>query len=118
MKNERGFTLVETLCALLVVSLAVLLIGRLSHAAKSLQREADMQFTVSREAANTLAEWRVHARTAEAGTHVRDMKLEGVDVRETESVEIAGELIRIEIEYAWQEGGRTREQTWALLQQR
>lgn len=118
IQDQRGFTLVETLCALLVVSLAVLLIGQLSQAARSLEHQADLQFAISREANNTLATLQARTRTAVVGVHQRDLHIAGVAVRETEQVTEADELLQIKLDYAWQEGGRTREQRWGLLQHR
>lgn len=116
IRDQRGFTLVETLCALLAVSLAVLLIGQLSQAARSLERHADLQFAISREARNTLAPLQARTRIAEAGEHVRDLHIAGITVRKTERVTAEGDLLRITLDYAWQEGGRMREQRWGLLQ--
>lgn len=118
IRDQRGFTLVETLCALLVLSLAVLLIGQLSQVARSLERQADIQFAVSREANNSLATLQARTRIAEVGVHQRDLHIAGIPVHETERITEEGELLQITLVYAWQEGGRGREQRWDLLQSR
>jgi prepilin-type N-terminal cleavage/methylation domain-containing protein len=115
MRDQRGFTLVETICALCVISLSVLLISHLSYAVQAQQRRSDLEFAVSREAVSVMSQWRARIRSAETGVHTRDLTFGGVVVRETERVQTEGGLLRITLDYAWQEGGRTREQKWSLL---
>jgi prepilin-type N-terminal cleavage/methylation domain-containing protein len=115
MKDEQGFTLVESMLSLLVLSLALLLASRLWLTASAQERRAELQFSMSRQAVAAMESWR-GASTVAAGTTEREFRVGQVIVRETkEAIPEPQGIMRLMLIYAWEEGGRRYAQTWATL---
>ena len=115
MKGEQGFTLVESMFSLLVLSLALLLASRLWLTASAQELRAELQFSVSRQAVAAMESWR-GANTVAPGTTEREFRVGQVTVRETkEAVAEPQGVMRLMLSYEWEEGGRRYEQTWATL---
>ena len=115
MKDEQGFTLVEAVFSLMVLSLALLLASRLWLTSSAQERRAELQFSVSRQAVAAMESWR-GANTVSPGTNEREFRVGQVTVRETKASTPEPEgLMRLVVTYAWEEGGRHYEQTWATL---
>ncbi|MGB8955244.1 MAG: prepilin-type N-terminal cleavage/methylation domain-containing protein [Tumebacillaceae bacterium] len=115
MKDEQGFTLVESMLSLLVLSLALLLASRLWLTASSQERRAELQFSISRQAVAAMESWR-GANTVAPGTTEREFRVGQVSVRETkEATPEPQGIMRLMLTYAWEEGGRHYAQTWATL---
>ncbi|WP_109690904.1 hypothetical protein [Tumebacillus permanentifrigoris] len=111
-KNEQGFVLLETLLALLILSLGLLLITELWQACGQMERRTQTELLLSRRAFSMIELTRVSS-TPIVGT--RTLAVAGA----TETTEItpdpASGLKRITFTYTWQEGGRTYVQRWATL---
>ena len=115
MKDEQGFTLVESMLSLLVLSLALLLASRLWMTASAQERRSELQFSISRQAVAAMELWR-GANSVAPGTTEREFRVGQVSIRETKEAppEPQG-LMRLMLTYAWEEGGRHYAQTWATL---
>lgn len=114
MTNERGFTLVEMMCAMLVLSLTLLIFAGLSQAAQTEERNAALRLAISREAVTVMENWRMQTTlTPSTATHV--LSMQNVAVTETQTVAAQAGLKCLTLSYIWQEGGRSYAQTWATL---
>lgn len=106
--------MVETMLAVLVLSLMIWTCSGLWQAAQSADREADMLFHLSREAANTMEAWYLEAPYI-AGTTTRQWQWRQLRVTETKTIVAEAGLWKLTLTYRWQERGRTHEQIWATL---
>ncbi|TCP59647.1 prepilin-type N-terminal cleavage/methylation domain-containing protein [Tumebacillus sp. BK434] len=111
-QNEQGFTLIESLCAVVITSLTVLLAATLWQTSLASERQSALQTELTRQATAKLERLR-------AETHVvpRDdtfhLESQGSQITEQITILPEGGLYRVTLTYTWQERGRTREQTWA-----
>jgi prepilin-type N-terminal cleavage/methylation domain-containing protein len=113
-RDERGFTLIETLCAVAVTSLTILTAAGLWQASQAQERRAEMQFAISRHAVSEMERMRAKASLTEGSVTTRMMQ-NGVTVSLQKVIERDAGLYRITLTYSWQEGGRIDEQIWATL---
>lgn len=114
MRDERGFAFVETMVAVLILSLLVLVVGGLWRATQSTDAQSELLFQLSREAVNQMEAWRLES-PLNSGTTTRGWQWQRVSVIETKSVQWEDGMWKLTLTYQWQEGGRAREQTWATL---
>lgn len=113
-ERERGFTLVETMCAILVLSLTLLLAAGLIRATQHQERRTQMEFAVSRVAVTQLESWR-GGESLPDGFRKKELVLHGTPVTETIITSIVDDLTKVTLTYTWHEGGRPHEQTWATM---
>jgi prepilin-type N-terminal cleavage/methylation domain-containing protein len=114
MSDERGFTLIEMMCAMLVLSLTLLIASALSHAIQSQERRSALRLAISREAVSVMENWRMQS-TLLPQSNSRQLVLQNVTVTETIAVQPVAGVMQASLSYAWQEGGRPYVQTWATL---
>lgn len=114
MRDERGFTLIEMMCALLVLTLTLLVTSALSHAIQTQEQRSALRLAISREAVSVMENWRMQDALA-THTDSRQLLLQHVAVSETTSVQQNAGLMQMSLSYSWQEGGRSYVQTWATL---
>jgi prepilin-type N-terminal cleavage/methylation domain-containing protein len=116
LRSERGFTLVETLCALLVLSCATLVLTGLWRTAQSQQRQADLLWNISREAAKTMEAWRVNGSMG--GPDTRTLTVKNTTVHEQKTTEDAPKHTTLTLTYSWQTGGRNHAETWTSIRRK
>jgi Tfp pilus assembly protein PilV len=114
MRDERGFALVETMVAVLILAFMVLAVSGLWRAAQTADAGSEWMFHLSREAVNQMEAWRLETELT-SGTTTREWRLQQILVAERKAVQWEDGLWKLTLTYQWQEGGRTREQTWATL---
>ncbi|MBL0387032.1 hypothetical protein JJB07_10255 [Tumebacillus sp. ITR2] len=118
-QNEQGFVLLETLLALFLLSLALLLAVELWQASAAQERRAQLHLVISRLALSTLEQARIQ-NPLPIGTSLRDVTSQlstAVPVTETTVVSFdpTSGLTKINLTYTWQEGGHPFVQNWAAL---
>lgn len=111
-KNEQGFVLLETLLALLLLALALMLVTELWQASAQLERRTQTELTLSRQALSTLELARVQPALPVA---TRTTAVAGGTETTVIQVDPISGLTSISLTYTWQEGGRTHVQQWATL---
>lgn len=113
-RSERGFVLLEALCAVTIVSLTIMLATALWHASIRQERQSELHFLVSRIAVSQM-ERIGEAQSIAAVERTNELEILGVSVEERLLVEREGQIYRVVLTYSWLEGGRAHAQSWATL---
>jgi type II secretory pathway pseudopilin PulG len=113
-KDERGFILVEVLCAVVMLAVGILVGAQFMQTAQALDRRSELLFALAQEAAAVLEMWRAQD-VAEVQFQEREFVLMGTKIREHRVVEEVGGSWRMTLRFEWREGGREREQVWATF---
>jgi prepilin-type N-terminal cleavage/methylation domain-containing protein len=114
MRNERGFTLIEMMCAMLVLSLTLLIASALAQASAAQERRSALRLAISGEAVSAMENWRLQSAIVPQSMS-RQLLVQHVTVTETSVVQPSSGLMQLTLSYAWVEGGRPFVQTWATL---
>ncbi|HEU4963120.1 MAG TPA: prepilin-type N-terminal cleavage/methylation domain-containing protein [Bacilli bacterium] len=114
MKDERGFTLVETMCTLVVVALMLLLSYELLRAAQVQEQRAEMEYAVSRVAVGHLEAWR-GGTSLPSDSKQEEITILGIPVKETTTLVADSETgqLQLTLIYSWKEDNKPYEQKWA-----
>ncbi|ASS74966.1 hypothetical protein CIG75_08185 [Tumebacillus algifaecis] len=114
VRNEKGFTLIESLCAVVITSMTILIASGLWQACIAQERQSAMYFAVSRQAVSDMERLRAE-QSVMPGEEVRDLEVDGMRILSHRTIVQEADLFQVTLTFTWQEGGRTHEQTWATL---